>query len=107
MTVPGQDGGCRPQARLSRSRSARLPPPSAIDCAASAPGRRREFCHHADALSPSLLIRLLEVEGGAAESQSRQRRDWHLADALSPSLSMRLLEVERGVQQNGRTLVDG
>ena len=29
--------------------------------------RRREFCHSADALSPSLLEHLLEVEGGAAE----------------------------------------
>ena len=27
----------------------------------------REFCHFADALSPSLLIHLLNVEGGAAE----------------------------------------
>ena len=27
----------------------------------------REFCRSADALSPSLLIRLLKVEGGAAE----------------------------------------
>ena len=28
--------------------------------------RRREFCHSADALSPSTLTRLLKVEGGAA-----------------------------------------
>ena len=32
-----------------------------------APSRRREFCHSADALSPSLLIHLLKVEGVAAE----------------------------------------
>ena len=29
--------------------------------------RRREFCHCADALSPSLLKRLLQAEVGAAE----------------------------------------
>ena len=29
--------------------------------------RRREFCHFADIPSPSLLKRLVKVEGGAAE----------------------------------------
>ena len=37
------------------------------------PSRRREFCHFADALSPSLLAHLLKVEGGAAEWQSHRR----------------------------------
>ena len=31
------------------------------------PSHWREFCHFADALSPSLLKHLLKVEGGAAE----------------------------------------
>ena len=39
------------------------------------PSRWREFCHSADALSPSRLKHLLKVEGGAAEWQSRRRLD--------------------------------
>ena len=32
--------------------------------------RRREFCRSADALSPSLLIHLLNAEGGAAVGET-------------------------------------
>ena len=40
--------------------------PSAVSCWLKPPSRRRD-CHHADALSPSLLKRQLNVEEGAAE----------------------------------------
>ena len=48
--------------------------------------RRRRDCHFDDALSTSLLIRLLKVEGVAA-------------DALSISLLIRLLKVEGGAAE--------
>ena len=46
--------------------------------------RRREFCHFADAPSPSTLKRLLKKEEGAAEGQSRRR-------LAPPSCSSRLV----------------
>ena len=48
-----------PVARDARVRTARHAKPS----------DRREFCHFAETPSPSVLKRLLEVEGGASEWQ--------------------------------------
>ena len=48
--------------------------PAQISATSTRLHRRREFCHSADVPSPSVLKRLLQGEGGAAEWQSFRRR---------------------------------
>ena len=50
-----------------------LPLSTTVMLLAGLSSRRREFCHSADALSPSLLKHLRKAEGGATEGQPRRR----------------------------------